>query len=218
MKNIVIIGAGGHAGMIIEIILKRKQIFNENLRIVGILIEDKYLESSGDYFMGFPILGNLSKINDFKRFDYEYIIGIGDNNARERIYNKYKELVYYTAIHPTAVISDNAKIGVGTVVGENSVMKNFSQLGNQCILNTLSLISHHCIVEDHSHIGPNSTLCGRVKVGEKCLIGAGSTLIPDINITKDVVVGAGTVVVNNISESSIVVGNPGKIIKTRGEK
>ena len=41
MKDIVIIGAGGHAKVIADIILKRKELLNEKNNIVGFL-DDGY--------------------------------------------------------------------------------------------------------------------------------------------------------------------------------
>ncbi|MFK4785478.1 acetyltransferase [Fusobacterium sp. MFO224] len=215
MKKIIIIGAGGHAGTIIEILLKRKEILKEDIKIVGILVEKEYLESSKKEFMGVPILGDLSKINDYKNLDYEYIIGIGDNEARERISEIYNHLPYYVAIHPSAVVASNAKIGSGTVVEANAVINTFARVGKHCILNTLSITGHDSVVEDYSHVSSNSALGGWVKIGKKCFIGLGSTVIPEIEIGENATVGAGAVVIKNVQKNSVVVGNPGRVIKIK---
>lgn len=52
MKEIVIIGAGGHAKVIIDIILQRKKILNDNLIIKGIL-DDRFYEIEKKSYLEF---------------------------------------------------------------------------------------------------------------------------------------------------------------------
>lgn len=213
MKNIVIMGAGGHAKVIADIILKRKELLNEKLNITGFL-DDGYKNLKYTKIFDIPILGDTSLIEKLEHEKkYNYIIGIGNNKIREKISNKFPNLNYYTAIHPKSVIGTEVAIEEGTVVMANVVINSGSKIGKHCILNSGSIIEHDNKIEDYCHISPNSTLCGTVKVGKNSWIGAGSIIIQNRNIGENSMIGAGSVIIRDIPNNCTVVGNPGKIIK-----
>lgn len=213
MKDIVIIGAGGHAKVIADIILKRKELLNEKLNIVGFL-DDGYKNLNYNKIFDIPILGDTSLIAELeKERRYEYIIGIGNNKIREKISSKFLDLNYYTAIHPKAVIGREVIIGEGTAIMAGVVVNSGTEIGKYCILNTGSIVEHDNTLGDYCHISPNSTLCGTVTIGKNSWIGAGSTVIQNRSIGENTMVGAGSVIIRDIPNNCTVVGNPGKIIK-----
>lgn len=57
-----------------------------------------------------------------------------------------------------------------------------------------------------------------VFIGDDCWIGCRAIILPGVKIGKGVVIGAGAVVSKDIPDFSVVVGNPGRIIRTRGEE
>ena len=218
MKKIIIIGSGGHAKVVADIILTREKELNENLKIIGFL-DDNFKNLRYDNIFNIPILGDLNNIDNFsKNEDYFFIIAIGSNEVRKKISEKYKELNYYTAIHPRSVISREVIIGSGTVVMANVVINPNSTIGKHCILNTSSVIEHDNELGDYVHISPNTTLCGGVNIEDNSWIGAGSVVRQQIHIGKDVIVGANSVVVKDIENSCIVAGNPAKKIKEKEMK
>ncbi len=213
MKDIVIIGAGGHAKVIADIILKRKELLNEKLNIIGFL-DDGYKNLKYTKIFDIPILGDTNLIEKLEQEKkYNYIIGIGNNEIREKISSKFSNLNYYTAIHPKSIIGIDVIIEEGTVVMANTIVNSGTKIGKHCILNTGSIIEHDNKIEDYCHISPNSTLCGTVKVGKNSWIGAGSTIIQNRNIGENSMIGAGSVIIRDIPNNCTVVGNPGKIIK-----
>ena len=218
MKKIIIIGAGGHAKVVADIILTRKIDLNENLKIIGFL-DDNFKNLKYDNIFNIPILGDLSNIEKFSNNkDYFFIIAIGSNKVREEISKKYPELNYYIAIHPRSIISREVEIGAGTVVMANVVINPASTIGKHCILNTSSVIEHDNELGDYVHISPNTTLCGGVNIEDNSWIGAGSVIRQQIYIGKNVLVGANSVVIKNIEDNCIVVGNPAKKIKEKEKK
>lgn len=212
MKDIVIIGAGGHAKVVADIILKRKEILKEELNIIGFL-DDNYRNLNYKEIFNIPILGNTELIKEFKNKNYEYVIAVGNNLVRKKIAEKYSGLNYYTVIHPTAVIGNTVKINVGTVVMANVVVNSYSQIGKHCILNTSCIVEHDNKIENYVHISPNTVLCGEVTIKENSWIGAGSSIKQTITIGENVIVGAGTVVIRDIEDNCTAVGNPARIIK-----
>ena len=201
-KKVVIIGAGGHAKVIADIIEKSGDI------VVGFLDDSK--EKNTETF-GYKVLGKI-RDTDFKKQDIYYIIAIGNNYTRKEIYEKYK-MKLYTAIHPTAVLSKNIEIGEGTVIMANVCINADARIGKNCIINTGAVIEHDNIIEDYVHISPNATLCGAVEVGELTHIGAGTVVKNNTEIVDNCIIGAGTVVVKDIIVKGTYVGAPSRKIK-----
>lgn len=212
MKNIVIIGSGGHAKVIADIILKRKEMLNERINIIGFL-DDNFQSLNYKEIFNIPILGDTKLINEFNNKDYEYIIAIGNNLIRKKIAEKYLLLNYYTAIHPMAIIGNEVEIGMGTVIMANVVINSYSKVGKHCILNTSCVIEHDNKIENYVHVSPKTVLCGGVSIGESSWIGAGSSVRQEIMIGKSTIIGVGAVVIRDVKNNCIVVGNPAKQIK-----
>ena len=193
MKKIVILGAGGHAHVVADIVKA------EGNSVVAFL--DDNLEQQDC----------AGPISDYSKYqDCEFIIGIGNNDIREKL--SCLNLKWHTAIHPSAIISDSVKIGKGTVVMPNAVINARSFIGKHCIINTGAIIEHDNAIEDYSHISVGANLGGTVSIGKKCWIGIGATIINNIDICDDVFIGAGAAAVSNIKESGTYIGIPAKKI------
>lgn len=215
MKEIVIIGAGGHAKVIIDIILQRKKILNDNLVIKGVL-DDTFKEKEEKELFGIPIIGKINKISELSS-NTHYIIAIGNNNTRKKISQNYKDIKYITLIHPRAIVAENVSLEVGTVVMAGSIVNSYTKIGKHCIINTASVIEHDNIIKDYVHISPGAILCGGIVVEEESWIGAGSTIIQGLIIGRKSIIGAGAVIIRNIQKFSKIVGNPAKDIKNKIE-
>lgn len=201
-KKVVIIGAGGHAKVIADIVRGNRDI------VVGFL-DDAFTEERELYYS--RVIG---KVSDYKCYTCEccFIIAIGNSTVREKI-AKELECEWYTAIHPNAVVSESVKIGQGSAVMANAVINADATVGEHTIVNTGSVVEHDCSIGDYSHICPRSVVCGATSIGKHVWIGTGSTVINVISICDNVTVGAGGVVVRNISEAGLYVGVPARKIK-----
>ncbi len=192
-KDVIIIGASGHAKVVADIIRAN----GDNL--VGFLDDD----SNKD------VLDSVKNIDKYR--DYEFVIGIGNAEVREKI--SKNNVKFYTAIHPSAIISPSAMIGEGTVVMPNAVINADAKIGKHCIINTSSVVEHDDIIDDFAHISVGAKLGGIVKIGKSTWIGIGACVKQCISICTDCVIGAGAVVVNDITQSGTYVGVPAKRIK-----
>lgn len=195
MKKVVIIGAGGHGKVAADIIRLSGD------EVVGFL-DDKPPEN----FVGFNVIGNTEDIGKWS--DYIYFAAVGSAEIREKIMKN--NVHWYTAIHPTAVIASDVKIGDGTLLAANSVVNSGSKIGKGCIINTAATVDHDCILEDFVHISPGVHLSGSVSVGSKTWIGVGACIVNNVEICGDCIIGAGAVVIRNIVRSGTYVGVPAK--------
>lgn len=204
-KKVVIIGAGGHAKVIADIVIKSGDI------VVGFL--DDNLEKDAIIIDNYKVIGKIDDCLKLKQDNELYfIIAIGDNITRKNIAEKYN-LNYYIAIHPTAVIGMQAQIENGTVIMANACINSNTKVGKHCIINTGVIVEHDNVIENYVHISPNATLCGTVVIGECTHIGAGSTIKNNVTIINNCIIGAGAVVVKDINESGTYVGVPTNQIK-----
>lgn len=196
MNKLVIIGNGGHAKVIRDIISKTTNNFSG--------FYDDQTSSSENY------LGSISKISECKD---GIICAIGSNEVRKRIVTNYLNLYWSTVIHPSSILAESFYIGHGTMICAGAIIQTDVKIGRHCIINTKASIDHDCIIEDFVHIAPGSTLCGNVKVGELTFVGAGTTVKNGITIGKNVTIGCGSNIVSDIPDNCMVYGNPCKVIK-----
>src|SRR5699024_422623 len=82
------------------------------------------------------IYANTKFINEINQNEFLFCIAIGNNNTRKNIFERLSiPLQQYTKlIHPSAVVSNSARIGNGTVVMPNAVINADTRLGNHCIV------------------------------------------------------------------------------------
>lgn len=206
-KKVIIIGAGGHAKVIADIIQKAHD------DIIGFL--DDKLEKGKKVISNYEIIGQLEDIERFQQKDEDtyFIIAIGNNKIRKEIAEKYKDISYYIAIHPSAQIGLDVVIEKGTVVMANACINSSAKIGKHCIINTGAIIEHDNILEDYVHISPNSALGGTVIIGENVHIGIGTTVKNNVSICSNCTVGAGAVVTKNIDKEGTYIGVPAKRLK-----
>ncbi len=204
-KKIILVGYSGHGLVVADTALEN------NLNLIG------YTEKSVNEVNPFKLeyLGDESSL-DFKGWglDVAFILGIGDNILREKIYNQILEngKKVISLINSKCFISSFASIGEGVFINRNVSINAFAIIGSNVILNTGCIIEHECMIGDSVHIAPGAVLAGNVKVGSGSFIGANSVIKQGVEIGKNVIVGAGTVVLNDIPNEKKIVGNPSRFI------
>ncbi len=189
-RNVIIIGASGHGRVIADIVRANGD------KVLGFLDDDESKET-------------LGKIADYGKYsDAEFVIGIGNTAVRKKM--SELPLKWYSAIHPTAVISPSVEIGEGSVVMPNAVINAEAKIGNHCIINSGAIVEHDNTIGDYCHISVGAKLGGTVEVGNETWVGIGATVINNISICGGCVIGAGSVVVKNITEPGTYIGIPAK--------
>ena len=206
-SKILIFGAGGHAKSVASVAVS-----------AGFLVEgfvDPYFKNS--YFNEKPVRKSLL---DFHNREECYLaLGVGDNSTRKKI---VKELAidnfserFPSLIHHSCVISEEAKVGQGTVAMPNSVLGPGGKIGNFCILNTSCSVDHDSEIADYASIGPGATLGGAVKVDEGTAISIGATIKHGINIGKYSLIGASSYIHSDVEDYAVYYGVPAKFVANR---
>ncbi len=201
-EDVVIIGAGGHAKVVADIVLLRGD------HIVGFLDE---AHPEGD-FLGHPKLGGNCAYRKF--LNCSFIIAIGNASVRERIAGTMPGVIWYTAVHPRAVISNiDTKVGDGTVIMADAVVNPGAHIGKHCIINSGSIVEHDNRIGDYAHISVGAKVAGGVQIGAKTWVGVGATVSNGINVCDNCMLGAGAVVVRDITQAGTYAGVPARKIK-----
>lgn len=207
MKNtVIIIGAGGHAKVCIELL----QAMGEEIAYcVG-------GEDSPNLCLGVPVLKGDENLDRLYSKGYSRLfVAIGSNRLRERLATLAMDLGYQlvNAISPQAIISPTAELGLGIAVMAGAVINAEATIADLAIINTGATVDHDCRIGKAVHIAPQCGLAGKVVVGRHSFIGIGCTVIPEISIGENVIIGAGGVVISDIDNNLTAVGVPLRIIR-----
>lgn len=215
-EDLIVLGAGGHAKVIVDIIKKYYKQYN----LVGLLAKTN---EKNKQVLGTTVLGTDNLLEElFHQGIHKAIIGIGmikDYRPRERLYQLVKHFGYQciNVIHQECIVSDYVVFGEGNVFLAGAIINADVIIGNNCIINTGSIIEHDSILGNNIHIGPGAILGGEVIVEDNCMIGMGANIIQGVKVERASIVGAGSVVISNVPAHSIVAGVPAKIIKNISE-
>ena len=210
LDEIVVIGGGGHAKVVISILRKLNR-----LRILGYTD----LEDQGAV-LGVPYLGSdralAVKAVGPKKLNAVLAVGqVGLGKPRHELWARLHSLAlsFPLIVSPDAIVNEEVSGGEGAVVMDGAVINSGATIGRGGIVNTNSTIEHDVLLEDWVHVAPGATISGHVTVGRFSMIGAGATVIEGIKIAAGCMVGAGATVVHDLTEPGVYVGSPARRIK-----
>lgn len=215
MQKIILIGAGPHAEVVIDIIEEEGKF-----EIVGIIDS---IRDIGAQFNNYKIIGRQEKIieicHDLKTTSG--IVCIGDNWSRMKvvnyIYSKISSFNFVTTIHPKAIISKNAQIGIGNVIMPGVIINTKAVVGDFCIINTNSSLEHYCSMANFSSLSAGVTTGGFVNIGMYTALTLGVTVFDRVTIGCNTVVGSGSLVTTDLPDNVLAYGVPAKVIRSRTE-
>lgn len=197
--KLVIIGAGGHAKVILEAALLN------GYSVIGFLDDDSKAQLSN--------LTHLGQPSEFRFFEHvKAVIAVGSNRHRQELSSILK-FRWETIIHPFSWVSPSVQLGDGVVIMAGAVVQSSSVVQSHVIVNTGSRIDHDCCVNAFAHVAPGAVLTGEVIVGEGVLVGAGSIVNPKVCIGDWSVVASGAVLTKDAKSRKLYVGIPARIVR-----
>ncbi len=209
---IVLLGVGGHASVLIDVI----QLLGYN--ILGYTnptpIDNSHFIDILSY------LGADEKITQYSPQEIQLANGLGSVGPiieRKQLFQYFTQLGYSFANlrHPSAIISrSHVYHDQGLQALANSVVNTHSTLGANVILNTGAIIEHHCTLGNHCHIAPRAVICGHCHIGDAVHIGANATINQGIHIGNGAVIASGSVVISDVKPGQLMAGVPATVKKT----
>ncbi|HDL20054.1 MAG TPA: acetyltransferase [Nitrospirae bacterium] len=206
--KIILLGGGGHAAVLIELIRSCDQY-----EIEGILNESG---KSPDSVFGIPILGNDGLLPDlYSQGIRNACVAVGsiqDNSNRKALYEKVKGIGFHvpSLVHVTGYVSESTSLSEGVQVMAGAVLQSLSIIGENTIINTGAIVEHGCRIGRNVHICPGAIVSGDTNIGDNTFIGAGATIKQGTVIGQDSLVAAGAVVVKDVPDGAKIIGVPAK--------
>ncbi len=212
MRDVVILGAGGHGRETAEI-LAASAAAGGDFRPLGFI--DQASELHGKLLNGLPVLGDFEWLTG--RTDLAVLVALGDPIALHRVTGEVRAmgLDFAQAVSPIAVVSPTAELGPGVILFPGAVVNTNARIGACTTLNVGASVSHDTIVGECCLLHPGARLAGTVRVGDGCVIGMGANVIQGRTIGSWTAVGAGAAVVSDLPDHVTAVGVPARVIKRR---
>jgi sugar O-acyltransferase (sialic acid O-acetyltransferase NeuD family) len=202
MSGISVIGAGGHAKVIIALCR------HSGIRVDRVLDDD--LSRDGSTLLDVPV---CAPTKDHLPKGGRAVIAIGHNATRLRVASELDDLVgeWVTLVHPRAFVDDSVRLGPGTVVFAGAAIQVDAVVGAHVIINTGATVDHDARLDDGVHLAPGVHLAGNVTCGRGAFLGVGVAVIPGRTIGAGSVVGAGAVVVRDLPADVTAMGVPARV-------
>lgn len=207
MKNLILVGGGGHCKSVIDV------AESVGYTILGIL--DKP-EEVGMCVLDHKVIGTDADMLKFADAA-EFIVTVGQiksPDTRIKLHQMLKDAGcrLATIIAPTAHVSKYAVLGEGTVVMHNAVVNSNARVGDGCIINTSSVIEHDVVVGDYCHVSTGAIINGGTKVGKGSFVGSQSVINQGVSVGANVIIGSGSVVTNSLPDCCVACGVPARPI------
>lgn len=208
----LIVGAKGFAKEVLE-------IFHQKDETKNLCFYDDVSSDIPDFLYNqFKVLKNEEEAQEyFEKTSPEFVLGIGNPKLRFKLTEKFQNL----GGKLTSSISSFAEIGsFGIQIGEGCnilggvKISNDVKIGRGTIIYYNSIITHDVTIGEFCEISPGATLLGRCEIGKFVKIGAGAIIFPDVKIGDNCVIAAGAVVRNDIPDNTMAAGVPAEIKKT----
>lgn len=186
MSKLLIVGAGGLASCALDIATAM------NTFSTIAFLDDHKLE-----VCGCRVLGKIQDLqNYYPKFDC-VCVAIGDNTVRKQLLEKAKEIGYriVNLKHPSAVVSNFAKVGEGNILFPNVVIEANAKVGNGNVICANTVIQHDAQLDDYCLVYSNTTLRAyshvqdEVRIGSNCCVTFQTVIEKNASYDDGVVIG-----------------------------
>ena len=207
MKKIIIIGGVGNGTVALSTIIDINKV-KKTWKILGFFNDFEKEEING-----YPVIGKINKesvdqyINDENIFFiYTMISAKFNHHFLHRL--RDLKIPYYrfaTIIHPTAIVSEQTKIGCGVSIQPFVSVGPNVTIGNHVQIYAQSLIGHNSKLDNYSYVANNACIGASVHLKEGAYLGTNCATLENIAIGKWSLVGIGSVVIKDIPDFTKVV-------------
>jgi acetyltransferase EpsM len=210
--KVVIIGGRGNGTVIASTIEDCKKI-GMDIECVG------FLNDSEMFINEYPVLGPImGNFWETLPMDYMFVYAMSNVQQAHERFELLKSLGipeerYATIIHPTAVVSDKAELGVGVVLMPFTLVSPNVRIGNHSQMYAQSFIGHDSELKEMVFVANNASIGGRVVVKNGAHIGSNSSILERNVIGAFSIIGLASNVLKSTEPFGVYVGSPAKQIK-----
>ena len=210
MKKLVIIGAGG-MGRSVYCIALGCIGYDENFIIKG-FIDDNL--NSLDGFSNYPPI--ISSIDDYViEKDDVFVCSIGNSSLKRILCEKIKSKggQFFSLIHRTAIIRQNAMIDTGCIIADYASIGADARIGCNSLVQSYAIVAHDCIIGDYVRIDTHCVCVGGVIVETGAMVHTGAILSHNVVVEENAHVGAASFVIRRVKAGTTAFGSPAKCLK-----
>ena len=200
MKTIAIVGAGGNARELADILRALP-----DFKVLGFLADRQGQYDSqllGDF--SWPATHQLDA----------FAMGIGDPVSRLRVgqllASQYPKIEWPVIVHPTAYLGDSVTLARGVVVCVGAIATTNIDVGEFSQLNFGCTVGHESRVGPGCLINPGANLSGGVELGRSVMVGTGSQILQYVKVGDEARIGAGAVVTRDVPPGVTATGVPAR--------
>lgn len=206
--ELLVLGAGGHAKVLIDALLLSA------IPVKAVLEPNQ--ELWGKTLLGVPIVAGDDYILSHQPQDILLLNGLGsisDTQPRRKLFERWKAHGYQFAsvIHPKAIVSPFACLGEGVQIMAGAVLQAGVTVAENSVINTGAIVEHDCQIAAHVHIAPGARLAGSVTLGQASHIGLSASILQNLTVGENCLVAAGAVVINSVASGVTVMGIPARM-------
>ncbi|MDP2559849.1 acetyltransferase [Psychrobium sp. 1_MG-2023] len=200
-KPLVIIGAGGHAKVLMDILSRQGR------KVIAYAAPEQATYNT--MFTQLSWLRRDKEILKYSTDEIQLVNAIGSmpyQLLRSKLFDMFKQHGYEFAsiVCESALISPSVKLGEGVQILSRAVINADTTIAANCIINTGTIIEHDCQIGRHNHCAPSATLCGGVTTADFVHVGTGANIIEQLSIGEGSIIGAGTTITQHVEKNTIV--------------
>lgn len=210
MQPIVIVGAGGLGREVLQLIGSINSV-TAKWRPRGFLDDNPAKHDTS--VSGLPVLGALE---ERACIDGASLVVCITNPSRPWVKQQIVERLslnddrYATLVHPSASMSLDSSVGVGTCLMQNVVVTTGVSVGAHGTLMPSTVLTHDVTIGDYVSVGAGAKLAGGVRVADGAYLGSGALVRENVQIGEGAVVGMGAVVTRDVPAREIWLGVPAR--------
>lgn len=205
MRDLVIVGAGGHGRELFGTVSAINAI-SPTWNVLGFVDDDP-----GDVErverLGTTVLGPIGWLEE-REVAVAVAIGVGTPAIRRSIVERLDrpDSTYPPIIHPSASIGPDVRIGPGVLAYEQSVLTTAVRIGAHSHINVGCAVQHDSTVGEFVQLSPAVFINGDCTVGDDVFLGTGAIVTRGCAVGGRARVGAGAVVMRDVPAGATAVG------------
>lgn len=171
--RLAIVGAGGYGRLALDVLIA------SGLEAWIIGFYDDAHAILPDKVRGFPVLGDIGVLKSMLSVEaVQVIVAITDNVVRLRIANSIRALgaQFFTAVHPEAYVSAEARVGDGSVLAAGAVVNPDAAVGSHCYVGPRAVVDRDATVGAGVWISAGAVVGPGSRVGVRAVLGQNSSV------------------------------------------
>ena len=208
MRDLVLIGGGGHASDVLGAIEAINAV-EPRFHVLGYFSDDvtpePRLERRAVRRLGIP--------EDSSRFpEAGVVLAVGYPSARAVVAQRIATDVGWSPqlVHPAAIVGSGAIVSDGSVVLAGATLSPDVRIERHAYVSQLCSIGHDTVVGTMSSVMPGAMVSGDVQLGARVMVGTGAVVLQGLTVGDDAVVGAGALVTKDVPAGVVAKGSPAR--------